>query len=154
MRARAVVVNAVLAATLAVASSAAAQSPEARFGRWKLKSEAPPPALNIMTYQPWGDGGMQITVESTNARGETSTWGYATLFDGEFRPVQGRDGTETSVVFLTDRVTQIVTRREGRVTQMIINKLSEDGNTILNDYHNWDGEGNYRLTQATYERIH
>lgn len=143
----------VLALSALLAPAVLAQSPESRFGQWKLKSEAPPPALNVMTYEPWGNGGMQITVESTNGRGQTSTWGYATEFDGAFRPVQGREGTETSVVFLNDRVTQIVTRREGRVTQMIINRLSEDGNTILNDYHNWDENGDYRLTQATYERI-
>ena len=36
-----------------------------RFGVWQLESDAPPPASNVMTYEPYGDGGMKITVTST-----------------------------------------------------------------------------------------
>ena len=49
------------------------QASNPRFGVWKLDSTAPPPSNNIMTYEPYEDGGMRITVESTNATGREST---------------------------------------------------------------------------------
>jgi len=58
-----------------VGADAAAQHTNPRFGVWKMKSDAPPPRSNIMTYEPWGDGGMKITVASTNGNGESSEWG-------------------------------------------------------------------------------
>ena len=117
-----------LAITAATALSASAQNPADRFGRWQMQSDAPPPSINIMTYEAWGDGGMSITVESTNARGQDNAWGYNTLFDGEFRSVWGQDGAETAVEFVDERTTRISNMRNGRVTQVIINVLSEDGN--------------------------
>ncbi len=48
---------AVALAALVVASSVEAQAANPRFGRWKRKSEAPPPASNVMTYEPFGDAG-------------------------------------------------------------------------------------------------
>ncbi len=27
-----------------------------RFGVWKMRSDAPPPSINIMTYETYGDG--------------------------------------------------------------------------------------------------
>jgi len=50
----------------ATPSSVEAQS-NPRFGRWLLKSDAPAPASNIMTYDPFGAGGMKVTIQSVNA---------------------------------------------------------------------------------------
>ena len=38
-----------------------------RYGVWRLRSDNPPPYKNVMTYAPHGDGGMSITVATTNA---------------------------------------------------------------------------------------
>ena len=119
-----------------------------------MQSDAPPPSKNIMTYAPWGDGGMSITVAATNARGEETEWGYDTLFDGEFRAVWGQDGADTAVEIIDDRSTRILNSRNGRVYQVIINTLSEDGNTINNEYVRLDEEGKItRVTHAVYRRI-
>src|SRR5207245_2753083 len=75
-----------------------AQASNPRIGKWKLKSEAPPPALNVMTYEPFGNGGMRVTVESTNGQGRTSKWTYTTMFDGKDEPVSGDTRTETTAV--------------------------------------------------------
>ncbi len=137
-----------------VTADASAQATNPRFGVWKLKSDAPPPSSNIMTYEPYGDGGMRITVESTNRRGDESKWGYVTMFDGVFRPVTGQEDAETSVEFVDDRTTRISNKRNGRVSQVIINTLSEDGNTINNEYVRLDENGAIvRVTHAVYERI-
>jgi len=143
----------VTGALLLSAVPASAQG-ESRFGVWQLQSDAPPPSRNVMTYEPWGDQGMSITVASTNARGETSEWGYATEFDGVFRPVEGQRGSETAVEIIDERSTRITNRRDGRVTQVIINTLSEDGSTISNEYVRFDAEGSIvRVSHAVYERI-
>ena len=139
---------------LAVVADASGQNSNPRFGVWKMKSDAPPPAINIMTYEAYGDGGMSITVESTNSGGRESKWGYVTMFDGVFRPVTGREGAETAVEIVDDRTTRISNKRDGRVSQVIINVLSEDGNTINNEYVRLDENGDImRVTHAVYERI-
>ncbi len=134
-------------------ADAAAGRDNPRYGVWKLRSDAPPPSLNVMTYEPWEDGGMKITVESTNARGGESKWSYETMFDGAFHPVTGRDGVETAVEVVDEFTNRITSRRDGRVTQVIINVLSEDGNRIDNEYRSTDAEGNERVSHAVYERI-
>ena len=138
---------------VASAAPADAQDPSPRFGLWKLRSDAPPPALNLMTYEAYGDGGMRITVRSTNRDGETSEWGYVTLFDGEFRPVSGQENAETAVEFVDARTTRIQNRRNGRVSQEIINVLSEDGSRIDNEYIRIGEDGSRRSSHAVYERI-
>ncbi|MDH3208253.1 MAG: hypothetical protein OEO79_16755 [Gemmatimonadota bacterium] len=147
-------------ASLAVAISAAADltaqgDPGERFGQWKMDSDRPPPYVNIMTYEPWGDGGMSITVASTNANGQDSEWGYNTLFDGTPRAVWGQEGSETAVEWVDERSTRITNMRNGRVTQVIINTLSEDGNVIENEYVRMDANGKITgVSHATYRRIH
>ncbi|MCH7474033.1 MAG: hypothetical protein IIA27_05115 [Gemmatimonadetes bacterium] len=154
MRKRNLTVNLAAAVTLLVVVTAASgQTTNPRFGVWKLKSDAPPPAINIMTYEPYGDGGMSITVESTNSTGRESKWSYVTMFDGVFRPVTGREGAETAVEIVDDRTTRISNKRDDRVYQVIINVLSEDGNTINNEYVRLDESGNIvRISHAVYER--
>jgi hypothetical protein len=141
-------------ALLALALDATAQDPSHRFGKWQMESDNPPPFINVMTYEPWGDGGMSITVESTNARGEDNAWGYNTLFDGEFREVWGQENAETAVEFVNERTTRIFNKRNGRVTQIIINTLSDDGNTIHNEYVRLDEDGvPTGVGHAVYRRI-
>jgi hypothetical protein len=150
-----VVSLAVLAVVIAgAAADASAQNTNPRFGVWKIESDAPPPQSNIMTYEPYGDGGMKVTVASTNRDGESSEWGYVTLFDGVFRPVEGQENAETAVEIVDERSTRIINKRNGRVSQVIINTLSEDGNTINNEYVRMDADGKItRVTHAVYHRI-
>lgn len=148
-----VAITALVAATGAVANAAQAQDANPRFGVWKLRSDAAPPALNLMTYEPYGDGGMRITVESTNAAGESSTWGYVTFFDGEFRPVSGLENAETAVEIVDERTNRITNIRDGIVRQVIINVLSENGDTIHNEYRRLNDDGSEQVSHAVYERI-
>jgi hypothetical protein len=137
----------------AVSSLASAQATNPRFGRWKLKQD--PPATNIMTYESYGNGGMKITVENTNAEGRTARWTYNTMFDGKDEPVTGDTRTETTAVRKIDQHTnEITNKRGGKVIQVITNVLSADGNTINNTYKNYDEKGDLTsTTTAVYERI-
>lgn len=145
-------------AILVLAQGTAAQgaaAPNPRFGQWKLKSEAPAPASNVMTYEAFGASGMKVTIVSVNARGDTTSWWYTTEFDGKDMPVTGNQGqTHSAVRRLSDRVSEIVNKKDGKVTQVLTNVLSPDGNTIAVMYMRDDGSGKTTgVTFATYERI-
>ena len=120
-----------------VACAAAQDDSNPRFGIWRLRSDNPAPYKNIMTYAPHGDGGMSITVATTNAEGNTSEWGYDTLFDGVFRPVRGLENSETAVEYVDERSTRISNSRSGTVYQVIINTLSGDGNRLTTSTCGW-----------------
>ncbi len=143
-----------LAGLLSLATTLEAQS-NPRFGRWKLKSDAPAPSSNIMTYEAFGSSGMKVTIESVNARGEKTSWWYTTNFDGADMPVTGNAGqTHAAVRKINDRVNEIINKRDGKVTQVLTNVLSPDGNTIGVMYMRDDGNGKTTgVTFATYERI-
>jgi hypothetical protein len=149
---RALIVFAALAGSLTLVL---AQPANPRIGKWKLKQDAPPPALNIMTYEPWGNGGMKVTVDSTNRDGRKATWTYNTMFDGKDMPVSGDTRTETTAVkTIDDRTSEITNKRGGKVTQVIVNVLSADGTRIDNTYKNYDASGEpTTTTTAVYEKI-
>lgn len=96
---------------------------------------------------------MRITVENTNEEGETSTWGYVTMFDGEFRPVEGQENATTAVEVIDQYTNHIHNARDGEVYQTIVNVLSEDGNTINNEYRRTNAEGEEVVSHAVYRRI-
>src|SRR5262245_2666660 len=146
----------IIAAGLAivfVAAVSAQTKANPRFGVWKMKQD--PPATNFMTYESWGDGGMKITVEATNAEGRKTKWTYNTLFDGKDMPVSGDTRTEfTAVRKIDDRTNEITNKRGGRVVQVVTNVLSTDGNTINNTYQNYNEQGEKtNVTYAVYERV-
>ena len=96
-------------------AEAVAENTNPRFGVWQMDIDAPAPAQNLMYYEPYGDTGMRITVENTNVEGELTKWSYVTMFDGEFRPVEGQENSETAVEVVDDRTNRILNRRNGEV---------------------------------------
>ena len=148
-----IILTAGVIAIIPLALAFAQSSENPRLGKWKLKQE--PPALNIMTYDPFGNGGMKVTVESTNAQGRKSVWTYNTMFDGKDEPVSGDTRTETTAVRKIDaRTNEIVNKRGGQVIQVITNVITPDGKTINNTYKNYNEKGEVTTTTtAVYERI-
>jgi hypothetical protein len=145
----------ILSCSLLLAAVAISAQTNPRIGKWKLKSDAPPPAINIMTYEPYGNGGMKVTVHAVNAQGRVSEWTYNTMFDGKDERVSGDTRTETTAVRkIDDRTNEIVNKRGGKVTQIITNVLSADGWTIDNTYKNYNDAGEVTsTTYAVYERM-
>jgi len=145
-------------AALAVASLvavASAQTPNPRFGKWKLKSDAAPPSSNVMTYEPYNGKGMKITIDAVNREGVKSQWWYTTMFDGKDEPVTGNAGTDTGAVkIITDRINEIVYKKDGKISQVLTNVLSPDGSTIGVMYMRMNPEGKTtNVTFATYEKM-
>ena len=143
----------ILGCSLLLAAVVSAQA-NPRIGKWKLKSDAPAPAINIMTYEAYGSGGMKVTVHAVNAQGRVSEWTYDTMFDGKDEPVTGDTRTETTAVRkIDDRTNEIVNKRGGKVIQVITNVLSPDGRTINNTYKNYNEAGELMsTTYAVYEK--
>lgn len=139
---------AALAAVLVSAVPSSAQNPGAtRFGIWDNTENA----NNVMTYEPHEQKGMKITV--SNPSNPKATWSYVTLFDGEFRPVEGQQGSETAVEVINEKSTRIYNKRKGVVYQVVINTLSADNNTISNEYIRMDENGKITgVTHVTYKR--
>lgn len=108
-----------------------------------------------MTYEPFGNGGMRITVEATSADGRSTKWTYTTMFDGKDEPVSGDTRTETTAVRkLSPTTNEITNKRGGKVIQVVTNVISVDGNTINNTYKNYNENGELTsTTTAVYERI-
>jgi hypothetical protein len=144
-----------IVALVLTAASVSAQAPNPRFGKWKLKSDAPAPQSNIMTYEPYNGKGMKITIDAVNKDGVKSQWGYTTMFDGKDEVLTGNPATDTgSVRIITDRINEIVYKKGGKVTQVLTNVLSPDGSTIGVMYMRMTPEGKTAgVTFATYEKL-
>ena len=145
-----------LAAVVLLAASVSGQAPNPRYGTWKIKSDAPPPTSNIMTYEPISGGtGMKITIDAVNKDGVASKWGYDTMFDGKDEPLYGNPGTDTGAVrIITDRINEIVYKKNGKITQVLTNVLSPDGTTIGVTYMRMSPDGKTTgVTFATYEKL-
>src|SRR5262245_10660252 len=104
----------------------------ARFGVWDNSTNP----NNVMTYEAYEKGGSKLTV--SNPSNPASDWSYVTLFDGVFRPVTGQPGAETAVEIINSKSIRIYNKRDGVLTQVVINTLSEDNNTISNEYIRMD----------------
>jgi hypothetical protein len=135
---------ALLTAAVLSATPASAQG-ETRFGVW-VNSTNP---NNVMTYEPHEKGGMKITVSNPSKPGDE--WSYVTMFDGQFRPVTGQQGSETAVEIIDDKSTRIYNKRNGVVYQVVINTLNKDNTQINNEYIRMDKDGKITgVTHVTY----
>jgi len=119
----------------------------ARFGVWDNSTNP----NNVMTYEVFEKGGSKLTV--SNPSNPASDWSYVTLFDGVYRPVTGQPGAETAVEIINPKSIRIYNKRDGVLTQVVINTLSEDNNTINNEYIRMDKDGKIMgVTHVTYIR--
>jgi hypothetical protein len=147
MQQRLLLICATVATAVVVSARPAWAQGETRFGVWDNSANA----NNVMTYEPYEKGGMKITV--SNPSDPKATWSYVTMFDGKFRPVEGQQNSETAVEIINDKSTRIYNKRNGVVYQVVINTLSDDNNTINNEYIRMDKDGKITgVTHVTYLR--
>jgi hypothetical protein len=119
----------------------------ARFGVWDNSTNP----NNVMTYEMFDKTGSKLTV--SNPSNPASDWSYVTMFDGVYRPVQGQEGAETAVEIINDKSIRIYNKRNGVLNQVVINTLSDDNNTISNEYIRMDKDGKITgVTHVTYIR--
>lgn len=119
----------------------------ARFGVWDNSTNP----NNVMTYEAYEKGGSKLTV--SNPSNPARDWSYVTMFDAVFRPVTGQPGSETAVEIINSKSIRISNKKDGVVYQIVINTLSEDNNTINNEYIHMDKDGKITgVTHVTYNR--
>ncbi len=147
MRYRSLLISAAaFIATLFIANPSWAQ-PQLRFGVWDNSTNP----NNVMTYEPFETGGSKLTV--SNPSDHSKDWSYVTFFDGKFRPVTGQPGSETAVEVINPKSIRILNKRDGMVYQVVINTLSDDNNTIHNEYIRMDKDGKITgVTHVDYNR--
>ena len=114
----------------------------ARFGVWDNSTNP----NNVMTYEVFEKAGSKLTV--SNPSNPASDWSYVTLFDGVFRPVTGQTGSETAVEIINSKSIRILNKKYGVVNEVVINTLSDDNNTIHNEYIRMDKDG--KITGVTH----
>ena len=138
---------AVFTAALFSANPSWAQG-ETRFGVWDNADQ--PQQCHDLRAPPerrHEDHGQQ------SVQTRTTTWSYVTMFDGKFRPVTGQENSETAVEIINEKSTRIYNKRNGAVYQVVINTLSDDNNTINNEYIRMDKDGKITgVTHVTYIR--
>ena len=119
----------------------------ARFGVWDNSTNP----NNVMTYEAYEKDGSKLTV--SNPANPSQDWSYVTLFDGVYRPVQGQEGAETAVEIINPKSIRIYNKRNGVLQQIVINTLSDDNNTINNEYIRMDKDGKITgVSHVTYNR--
>src|SRR5262249_40349268 len=119
----------------------------ARFGVWDNSTNP----NNVMTYEAYEKDGSKLTV--SNPSNPSQDWSYVTLFDGVYRPVHGQEGAETAVEIINPKSIRIYNKRNGVLQQVVINTLSDDNNTINNEYIRMDKDGKITgVTHVTYNR--
>ncbi len=149
MRVRKDLVAAVLVSAVLLFARPGSAQGELRFGVWDNSTNP----NNVMTYEAYEKGGSKLTVSNPSKPGDE--WSYVTLFDGTFRPVTGQPGSETAVELINGNAKsiRILNKRDGVVYQVVINTLSEDNNTISNEYIRMDKAGKITgVTHVTYHR--
>ncbi len=149
MRFRQYFVCAALATAMMLSASPASAQAELRFGVWDNSTNP----NNVMKYEAFEKGGSKLTVSNPSKPGDE--WSYVTMFDGKFRPVTGQPGSETAVELINGsaKSIRILNKRDGVVYQVVINTLSEDNNTISNEYIRMDKDGKITgVTHVTYNR--
>ena len=152
------VCTAIFTAALVTASASFAQAPAAkpvdntdprtaRVGVWDNTTNP----NNVMTYEGFEKGGSKLTV--SNPSNPKTDWSYVTMFDGVYRPVTGQQGAETAVEIINPKSIRVLNKRDGVVYQVVINTLSEDLNTISNEYIRLDKDNKITgVTHVTYNR--
>jgi hypothetical protein len=119
----------------------------ARFGVWDNSTNP----NNVMTYELYEKDGSKLTV--SNPSDPQSDWSYVTFFDGVYRPVTGQPGAETAVEIINPKSIRIYNKRDGVLQQIVINTLSDDNNTINNEYIRFDKDGKITgVSHVTYIR--
>jgi hypothetical protein len=153
------VCTAAMALSLSLAGASFAQRPAAksagpepnprtvRFGTW----DNPGNPNNVMTYESDGKDGSKLTV--SNPSDHSKDWSYVTSFDGVFRPVQGQPGAETAVEIIDPYSIRIQNKRNGVVNQIVINTMTDNNNTIHNEYIRFDKDGKITgVSHVDYKR--
>lgn len=112
-----------------------AQAPhDPRIGTWKInlaKSRfhpGPPPKGMTVRFEPHGDNGLKVTIDTVEPNGEVTKHQYTANYDGKDYPVSGDPGRDTVALKRIDRyVLEYTNKRAGKVINSYREVIAPDG---------------------------
>ena len=148
-----------MAAVMAIAFTAAAQTQDAWIGTWKLnvaKSKySPGPAPKSQTIKNEASaGGMMATTDGVDAQGKPTHTMIMTKFDGKEVPVQGAADAKTTRIYkrIDSHSYEFVTKVGGKVTTTAKSVVSADGKTRTTTTTGKNAQGQTVNNVAVYDK--
>ena len=139
-------------------SQAAAQTPDPLVGTWKLDvakskySPGPAPKSLTLKIDAAGDG---EKVVADGVRGDDTPIHveYSAQYDGKDHPITGSPMADSvSLKRLDANTTERTDKKNGKVTQTLTRKVSDDGKTVTVTYKGADAQGQPTDTSAVFEK--
>ena len=79
-------------------------------------------------FEPWGDDGLKVTIDTVEANGEVTKHQYTAQYDGKDYPVAGDPGRDTVALKRIDLYTlEYTNKRGGRVINSYREITAKDG---------------------------
>lgn len=136
-------------ALLAAATGITASAADPIAGTWILDvaqsnyKPGPAPLGQVRIYEPLGEEGMRVKVNTAYTDGTNGVAEYVNYADGRDYPVTGDSAADAvSMVKVDDYVSQATLKHGNKVIGLVIREISEDGKTMkmtYSGYQTWKG---------------
>ena len=120
--------------TMLVASISLRAADDPRIGTWKINfaksrfNPGPPPKGMTVKFEPNGNNGVKVTIDTVEANGEVTKHQYAANYDGKDYPVSGDPGRDTVALKRIDLYTlEYTNKRAWKVLNSYREVTAKDG---------------------------
>ncbi len=127
----------VFALALLAVSTGLGAAEDPLVGTWKLNlakskySPGPLPQGETLKFEPYGDNGIKVTAQITDAQGKATVIEYSGSFDGKDVSVAGTEDADTASMKRIDAYTTERTyKKAGKVTTTARRVVSKDGKAL------------------------
>jgi hypothetical protein len=127
----------VFALALLAVSAGLGAAEDPLIGTWKLNlakskySPGPLPQGETLKFEAYGDNGIKVTAQITDAQGKATVIEYSGSFDGKDVPVTGAEDADTaSMKRINAYTTERAYKKAGKVTTTARRVVSKDGKTL------------------------
>lgn len=105
-----------------------------RIGTWTINlaksrfNPGPPPRSMTVRFEPWGDSGLKVTIDTVEANGEVTKHHYTANYDGKDYSVSGDPGRDTVALKRIDLyILEYTNKRAGKVINSYREVIAPDG---------------------------
>jgi len=105
-----------------------------RIGTWKINlaksrfNPGPPPKAMTVRFEPFGNNGLRVTIDTVEASGEVSKHTYVANYDGKDYAVTGDPGRDTVALKRIDLLTlEYTNKKAGKVINTYHEVIARDG---------------------------
>ena len=105
-----------------------------RIGTWKINlaksrfNPGPPPKAMTVRFEPFGNNGLRVTIDTVEASGEVSKHTYVANYDGKDYAVTGDPGRDTVALKRIDLLTlEYTNKKAGKVINTYREVIARDG---------------------------